>query len=384
MEQKYKLARLVDCNGDLNKEWYVIFYVWNADTNTLQRKRDYSINSAKTKKGRKDEAEFLIKEINKRLIANTYSTKIAATIAKPTDFDSITFYDAMYKAFELKKTSLKPNTIKDYNTLFMHLGKYLAKSGLLSIRFKAVGSKDVHGFFDYLKSIGLGNKSYNNHKGYLSTLFNTYIAREEITINPVKNIKKLKVQTFKHEPYTNEQMSLIKNYLYESDNAQHKQLLYFISFIYYCFIRPGELRLLKVKDILEKTIRIPADIAKNGNGEHVVIPSALEKIIVENKFRSFPPDYFLFSLLFEPSLKSINVTYFWKHNMRLLKALNLEGKNLDLYGYKHTGVINLYNACKDIKAVQKQCRHSTIQQTDTYLRGLGIIANDEVLNFPEF
>ncbi|MBD2704777.1 hypothetical protein IC229_29355 [Spirosoma sp. BT702] len=55
----------------------------------------------------------------------------------------------------------------------------------------------------------------------------------------------------------------------------------------------------------------------------------------------------------------------------------------DLYGWKHTGVIALYMATKDMKLIQQQCGHSTITQTDEYLRDLGLFLDYDILDtFP--
>ena len=49
------------------------------------------------------------------------------------------------------------------------------------------------------------------------------------------------------------------------------------------------------------------------------------------------------------------------------------------------GVIELYLQTKDIVKVQRQCRHSDIQQTNEYMRDLGLIdMNKELLNFDGF
>jgi integrase len=56
----------------------------------------------------------------------------------------------------------------------------------------------------------------------------------------------------------------------------------------------------------------------------------------------------------------------------------------DLYGFKHTGVIALYLATRDIKLIQAQCRHKDISTTDIYLRDLGLFLDQDALDiFPD-
>ena len=64
-----------------------------------------------------------------------------------------------------------------------------------------------------------------------------------------------------------------------------------------------------------------------------------------------------------------------------MEELKLTDKEYTIYGYKHTGAISLYRKTKDIKKVEQHCRHSTIQQTNQYLRDLGVLAEDEELDF---
>jgi integrase len=57
----------------------------------------------------------------------------------------------------------------------------------------------------------------------------------------------------------------------------------------------------------------------------------------------------------------------------------------DMYSWKHTGVISLWNATQNIRLIQQHCRHSTAAQTEDYLRDLGIIVrHTQIQDFPEF
>ena len=64
------------------------------------------------------------------------------------------------------------------------------------------------------------------------------------------------------------------------------------------------------------------------------------------------------------------------HYSKLVEPLNL-GKEFTLYSWKHTGVVNAYKNGVDIKALQLQCRHHSVSQTDTYLKSLGFMDNEE-------
>jgi hypothetical protein len=67
----------------------------------------------------------------------------------------------------------------------------------------------------------------------------------------------------------------------------------------------------------------------------------------------------------KPGIEMVGVNYFYKKHRKLLNKLGLTDEAYTLYGYKHTGVINLYIATKDISVVQRHCRHSSSSQTET-------------------
>jgi hypothetical protein len=94
--------------------------------------------------------------------------------------------------------------------------------------------------FLYLKEKrGVGNKTYNNYRGYFSIIFNFYISGQELPIkNPITKVKALTVEASElHLPFSNAQLSSIQEKLLAKGD---KQLLLFISFIYYTFARPAE------------------------------------------------------------------------------------------------------------------------------------------------
>jgi integrase len=161
------------------------------------------------------------------------------------------------------------------------------------------------------------------------------------------------------------------------------QLWLFICFIYFIFIRPGEeLRRLRVRDIRQKTIVVMGEAAKNSQTEHIMIPAALEAIIVENNLRDLPEDYYIFSKNRRPGTHLLGKNNFYKRHLIFLKSMKFDQPH-DLYGYKHTGVISLFLATQNIELIRKQCRHADIATTEKYLRDLGLFINyDEINKFP--
>ena len=56
MMYPFKKAKLNDCNGALDKRWYIEFYAWDVQQSKLLRKRFYEINNYDTIKDRRNYA----------------------------------------------------------------------------------------------------------------------------------------------------------------------------------------------------------------------------------------------------------------------------------------------------------------------------------------
>jgi integrase len=380
----YELARLVDCGGDLSKRWYVIFYVWDANTDQKERKRIYSINDFPTEKGRRKAADHLISIINKKLESGWIIPKKAPKKAesKKLNIDSLTLKDAYLHFLSVHKSSIAGSTYGNYITTQNTLFGWLDKNEIGGLLFKDFTTDVCFDFFDHLKvDRSVGNKTYNNYLGDLKAFFNFYKKRKIIIESALEDVSKKRTQSGKHIPFTNDQFKAIREKCIE---VSEHHLLLFVRFIYFTFGRPSEVRMLRVRDIKTNTIFYRAEDAKNDKGQHVQIPLALEDQIIAHKLREYPPHYYIFSILGEPGEQPVGANYMYKHHKKVLDSLKMSDQDYTLYGHKHTGVINLFFAGADIKQIQMQCRHSNIAQTDKYLRDLGLLRkSNTILNFSE-
>ena len=155
----------------------------------------------------------------------------------------------------------------------------------------------------------------------------------------------------------------------------------FIQFIYYCYLRPNEIRQLKHSYIQlgEKQIFIPAHISKNGKDGYVTITDTFYKELTQsNEFNSGQEFVFQSRRGNRPVSKNMMGTRF--HS--LTKGLN-PSQDYTLYSWKHSGVVAAYNAGVDIKTIQRQCRHHSIELTDIYLKSLGLGINQDINKIPQ-
>ena len=401
----YKPAILSDKNGDLSKIWTVNYYVWSERKSELVRKR-VTFNHA-TAAERYFNAGNYIEAINEALkdglIVDPVVTEISNTDLTP----KTSIQDAFNKFLEIRGKSIDPNTLKGYKkdiNIFLEWAKKTTisetNSKLISeMPINTFTSNEVFRFSDYIdgkvtnkldkdgnvisSKTGVAKKTYSNYIATLRTAFTFLINRKVLKENPFLDVKKRKGGSSQHVPYSPKQVREFKRICLEV--LGDEQLWLFINFIYYGFFRPREEgQYLQVKHILKRTIIVPGDIAKNDNSEHVRIPKGLQELIEKHKIRNYPPNYYVFSQEKRPGAKNVGINYFYKRNRKVLNLAKLTDQEYDLYGWKHTGVIALYQKTKDMKLIQIQCRHKDINTTDKYLRELGLFMDDNALDiFPE-
>ncbi len=195
-----------------------------------------------------------------------------------------------------------------------------------------------------------------------------------ISTDPTKSFKKFAEEETASIAFSPEHQKQLKNLLIAEDT----ELYIFCMCVFYTFVRPIELRRLKVSQVnlKDKKIQIIGKGAKNKKTQYVMIPKPLADIFIEYKFLERPTNDFLFSS--DNDIKYSRNKF--SSNFSALRDKYELPKNYSLYCWKHTGVVEYYKMGCGIKFIQMQCRHSSLDETDKYLKSLGLFENDEILN----
>lgn len=385
----YRLCEIRDRGGDLAKRWYVEFWVWDIAIGKLVRKVDYISAKFKTVPEKYAEARRIKIELDKTLINGAYIDSSGKS-KKQQDSKPRTILKAV-EWFRLEHSSeVGERAVHAYQSFENIFFEFLRKFSLDKIPVEKYDHEQILRFLSFLMNDrAISNRTRNNYLIWLNTVFNYLVSRKVIESNPAKEIKKLKTSSSTHVPYTENQALKIKSYLAGKD----PQLLLFCAFIYYTLARPKEIQLLRIRDIRSNKLLIKATVkvngvekqlSKNHKSQYVVLPDGLRKLIEEHGIMEHNPDYFIFGKDGKPGPNPMFRHYSTKKYKPVLDALGINGGQT-LYSWKHTGAIKLYQATKDMKKVQRQCRHWSITETDNYLRDLGMFEDDEVeFNFPDF
>jgi len=375
---KYRLGKLTHHGYDLSKRWYVTFWAMDVSKDKYVRKRIY-VNKKKTIQTRIREADMIIKTVNAQLTAGKVLGKDNLPKNNNTNILKLSLLQAIDFVRDQKNLNKNRDTYtRRFKTLRSRIEAWLDFAKRFDFPLKQFDTEDALDFFNWVRDNVGSNKTFNNYRMDFAVCINFLMKRNPnlFGTNPVACIDMLPVNNKRHAAYTDAQIIAISN---ECKKLKFDYLLVFIQFVYYTLARPNELRALRVGDIQldEKRILFRAEISKNRRDEFVGINEPLVKLIKENKITEYPIDYYVFGLN-KPGVKPANKLFYYNRMVKVLKSLKYDEFH-DLYSFKHSGAISLYKATKDIKLVQSQCRHTSVAQSDAYLRDLGLMDNFEAL-----
>lgn len=363
----FRLARLVDRSGDLNKDWYIEFSVWNVQKNGLTRKRVREINKYKSKAERYNYAKKYIKEVNE-LLKEGYHIDTNKQENKAKQENKLT--TVLHEIIEIKSKELAKKTITSMagtvNEFLIYCrGSHVSVASQLTKQL-------LIKYRDFLSKKDIKARTINNKFAYLSSVFSELEKREIIKSNPLKGLKKLKEsKSFKNWSFNDVQISELKPYL-----KQNIDMWLQVQLMYYCFIRPNESRLLKYNniDLANNQIYIPAEISKNRKGGFVVVPTVLKKELLKLDIE----DKLGFYYVLGGGAAPLGRDTLSKQHRRILNKLDYD-KRFTYYSWKHTGVVKAYKNGIDLKSLQFQGRWHDLKILDNYLKSLGLYSNNNAL-----
>lgn len=381
MRKKYphKKPRLVTHKNDIDKQWYIEFGQWSFDKNKIVRKRWYrGFNKIKSLEKRYEYGMRKCRELQK-LLPYSYQGVDPGLNKEPLEVQPKEVskkIDSIEKLIKVIVDDLYKNK-NGYNNYISIARKWFAYTEtLIAITsLQSFKKSDAQIYVDYMEhQEQLSAVTISNRVSVLKAIFNKAKQRDYIENNPFENLKlPKKVITSKNKAYSHYEIAMVKK--------EANEFIWLIcQFIYYTYIRPIEITRLKVKNVLldADKILITADDSKNSKSAYIAIPKSLKKLLIAYGIKNYPGHYYLFSRFEQPSETKLSKNHLAKEYKKITKKLDFD-KDLTLYSWKHTGVVFAYKNGVDIKAIQLQCRHHSVSQTDTYLKSLGFMDNDEFM-----
>lgn len=287
----YVPARLVE-----GTRWYVEFYSFDPDSDSMGRKR-YYVPKFGTLKARRQYASDMILNINERLrdgwnpFLKLSNPKEYALFKDVCD----TYYRYMW---QLTQDDLRrKNTYNGYISFLTQFMKWNSEQEKPVVYVYQLKNTVINEFLDYLW-IDLQRKprTRDNYLGWLRTFCGWMVEKHYISENPTNGITPLqgKRKVEKNRTVIPKcEMIRLREHLMEKD----RYFLLACYILYYCFVRPREMSFVKVGDISvqHSTISIGRDSAKNRRDAVVTVPDCVMKLMIELHVLECPSDWYLFS-----------------------------------------------------------------------------------------
>ena len=354
------------------KIWYVDFYAIDPATNKFRRKK-YNLNRIQSKKLRREQATEMISTLLNLLRSGWNPWQIS--IEKETSYPLKTVFELYENHIKLQ---LKERSVST-NISFLHLFRnYLATLKPVPTDVRHITTALIVKYLDhlYLKQ-HVSARTRNNYRGFLSGLCAFFVDRNILKTNPVDSVKTLKETSKKRQPLTQSMLKRLNDYLSEHD----RWLLLACRLEYYTFIRPGELRQLKINDInlKEMKIYINCQISKNGRSTNVAINREIITLMLDLGLFNYPGEMYIFGSNLRPSAKLSDKNLFPRVWGNLRNTLGW-ADCYQFYSLKDSGIRDLANAA-GIVVARDQARHADISTTNRYLQGRDVPVHDEAINF---
>lgn len=428
-DQLYKAEP--ELKSPVNGDWYIYYSIWDFEKGKWLPQKFYSefLNKKellKNKKLRLNNGEKVRKAVYNRLkeginpktaypLSPFVNKSIEEIMAHKEDDSPIpTVRKAIAIWLPMKSGKDNPNkatpenkenTETTYKYFFAKFLSFCEANNLADVRLDKVPKHMVYKFFEQRYNNGeIGDSTWNGQLAYVKGMF-AYFSKLYDYKNNIVNIEEKEVidDSERFEPFSPEQLRAIfkeldsprvfKHAKYERAMPPNYLLAYAARTIYYTFIRVSELRRIKIKHVKrykEGYFTLSAGITKTKkkifNDLYIdpILVEEFSKLEWEKYFTDKKYDeYYVFTPNMVPSPNKPNNNRFSRDFNRVLVKLGIivkeKGKKKNagitinkysLYSMKPSGNRDAYNSGWDLLQISIQNRHTTVTQTETYLRKL--------------
>ena len=341
----------------IGTDWLIVYYAKDPQSDKLVRFRN-RVPKMSNKKERLRFAQKMIDTLNEQLYSGWSPYIGNLTEVKTIDYCFDYYLKTLSK--ELSDGVKRKSTCNNYKHFITAFTEYLS---IYQKNAKFISDISTLIWDHFLDRIYIEKeksaRTYNFYLMCMRTFFNFCLSKGFIKESPVKNTKTKSIKE-KTRVVLNEKEKA-KLALLKEENFH---FYVFCMTTYYCFIRPNELKKLKVENVnIEKNyITIPSSISKNRKTENVTIPNIFIEELKEHIGKA-SKDLFLFGKKFVPGKQAVtNLFYHWE-NVRKKYGFR---KEVQFYSLKDTGITDMLNAGVPAIKVRDQARHSDLKITEIY------------------
>lgn len=287
-----------------------------------------------------------------------------------------------------QERGLEATTLSKYNTVADRFMNWLQAKGKQHSDITGILKPVIEAYLsECKKSLRWSNRSYNNERNFLKTIFGFFESQKLIDQNPCVNISLQKVSTQKHKFYSDKLLKEVLDWCRLNDPYLG---FAFLTVYYLCLRSEKELKLFKIGNIFpeRKQVLITAKESKTDADRFIPMPDEMLRIFEERKILGYPADHYVFSsapmgtkgiIDWHPGEKPFGKEFFSKRFRRLRKALGLSS-DYTIYGAKHTRVIHLKLDGVQDQDIMNLTGHKDYGAFSEYMRDLGLTANPDEVN----
>jgi integrase len=384
----YKPAQLYSAGNDLSKEWYVYYYYLMPGTDKFQRfKERYDINRLKTVTDRLLFGRELAKFWNEKLQEGYNPFEIAEKkAAVKSGVSTVAMRQQIEQIVNEFCNGETDNAVRNFVQFRNRFYKYIESAEIEKLPLASFTEEHAEGFKAWMIELKFSKKTINETLAYVSRYFKAAEKKKWIGKNYFPDVERVTERNYRVDVGENEDIAerfepitraeFVK--IFEKLNElQDYDFIAFLSFIYYSWARPAEIKRLRCEDIelngSTDFIRFRTNNTKNNKYAMVQIVPELRQIIERMKLQNYSGrDYLFGRYTLKPSAQPLGKNSPGERWQRIVKQ-GL-GINKDMYALKHTGNIDYLQSNKgkvDLKWQQMQNRHKTSAMTDRYNRKLG-------------
>lgn len=264
------------------------------------------------------------------------------------------------------------DTTKTYNSISKLFTTFLAAQGWHLMPVDELRRHHAMAYVDHCKvERGVTHNTINNNIGVLGGIFARLLDRGYITANPWADVKKLPPEAKRRRSFSAAEAQAAIAYIARQDPWLYAALL----LEYTCYMRPNEIRLLRVGDVdlAAGTVRIRRATSKTGRKQgdrSATIPTAVLPLLRSLLPAQAPASHYIFGTGAQCAATPCSRSRMYKRHQAALCHMVADGvlasaEGLTFYSWKDTGITEALLTLP-LVAVQDQAGHTTPAMTLRY------------------
>ena len=253
---------------------------------------------------------------------------------------------------EYRSVMVKPSTLKRDRVALNQLRRFVGSSKAVEeLSYRDI--EGANGLIQHLRNKGCSDVGINTSLRHIRTYLNWLFEKEKLIPEPIK-FKELKEGVQLYHYFNESEINQIYHYINEHMDSSYLRYFHFYN---QTGMRPTE---PFIGELVGDWYLISGENRKNGIPMQMQLNEELKSILLE--MQSFRDTKLHCK---DANVRVVDILE--RHIMKIVRALELTGKRLTLYSFRHSCAIRRVTMT-DIFTVQRELGHKSTDMTQKYLR----------------